>query len=431
MLIEFRVANYRSFREAQVLSLTASSFAEWQVTHTFDTKQKAFPRMLRSGVLYGPNASGKTNLLRALQFVQAFVLQSAATSAQVIGPATQPTNEQRILVPPFLFDKATSDKPSEFEVTFVESGVRYQYGFVVSPERIHREWLIAYPSGRPQRWFERTYNAKAKQFHWEFGNKLKGDHNVWRNATRPNVLFLSTAIQLNSEQLKPIFHWFQQRLVVIVANSQFNSMLTFGLLSNPEGESKLMKFIQAADLGVDKVTVKREHLPAGIVAVPGIPIMGNANGGPGPEVHRFQFLHKVLGSSELVALEGGDESTGTQKFMQAAGGLLKVLANSEVLLIDELDNSLHPLMVRFLISLFHNNRTNKTNAQLFFTTHDTSLLDGDLFRRDQVWFMEKDKKHSSHLYSLLDFSPRKDEALGRGYLKGRYGALPFIGELRV
>lgn len=431
MLIEFRVTNYRSFHDMQALRLTASSVAEWQATHTFHTKQKAFPRMLRSGVLYGANASGKTNLLRALQFVQAFVLQSAATSAQVSGPAAQPTSEQRILVPPFLFDKATSNKPSEFEVTFVEDEVRYQYGFVVSPERVHREWLVAYPNGRPQRWFERTYNARTKEFSWEFGSKLKGDHNLWRNATRPTVLFLSIAIQLNSEQLKPIFHWFQQRLVIIVANSQFNPMWTFGLLNNPDGQEKLMKFIEAADLGIDKVTVKREQLPAGIVPIAGIPIMGSANGGQGPDVHRFQFLHKVLGSKELVPLEAGDESTGTNKFMQAAGGLLKVLSNGEVLFIDELDNSLHPLMVRFLISLFHSNRTNITNAQLFFTTHDTSLLDGDLFRRDQIWFMEKDKRHSSHLYSLLEFSPRKDEALGRGYLKGRYGALPFIGELRI
>lgn len=159
--------------------------------------------------------------------------------------------------------------------------------------------------------------------------------------------------------------------------------------------------------------------------------MEPAPGGPRPELLRIQALHKVIGSDDLVALDLSEESEGTKKFINSAGAWIKVLSNGEVLFIDELDNSLHPLMVRFLIGLFHSSKTNKKNAQLFFSTHDTSLLDGDMLRRDQVWFVEKDKRNATRLYPLLEFSPRKDEALGKGYLKGRYGALPFIGELRV
>jgi len=430
VLLEFRFGNFRSYRNAGMLSLVAGAGKEWHASNTFDTGLNAFPRLLRSGVLYGPNASGKTNLLRALQFFQAFVVGSAS-SPQPVATTPTATKDQRILVPPFLFDKATRDKPSEFEVVFVEKGVRYQYGFVVNAERVEREWLTAYPEGRPQRWFSREYSHRSKQFTWEIGSKLKGDHHVWRNATRPNALFLSTAIQLNSAQLQPVFHWFQQRLVVVVANSFFNTGITYGLAENSEGKNKLMKFIRAADLGIDDIAVTRQELPAGMVPVPGIPIMGNANGAGGPQFIRLQTLHKVVGDKELATLELGDESAGTQKFLKSAGAMLKVLSEAQVLFVDELDTSLHPLMVRFLVRLFHSNKTNKNNAQLFFTTHDTSLLDADLFRRDQVWFLEKDKTYSSHLYPLTEFSPRVEEVLGKGYLKGRYGALPFIGELRI
>jgi len=148
-------------------------------------------------------------------------------------------------------------------------------------------------------------------------------------------------------------------------------------------------------------------------------------------VARVTSIHKAIDGGEPVPLDIGEESSGTQILFQSAGAWLNVLKNGEVLLYDELDTSLHPLMTRFLIRLFHGANTNPKNAQLVFTTHDTSLLDADIFRRDQVWFIEKDKKSASKLYPLSDFSPRKDEALERGYLRGRYGALPFIGELKI
>ncbi|MFM9968065.1 MAG: AAA family ATPase [Burkholderiales bacterium] len=324
--------------------------------------------------------------------------------------------------------RGSISRESEFEVMLVDNGVRYQYGFCVVAERVQREWLIAYPQGRPQRWFEREFDAKSNSYVWEIGSKFKGNSHVWRNSTRSNALFLSTAIQLNNEQMRPVFNWFQQKLSVIAGPTHLNPNLTFQLFEKPGGKDQLVNFVQSADLGIDDIEIKRDSIPAGLVMQPGVQIMASVPGTHASEIFRMQTRHKVAGTNEFVTLDLAEESTGTIKLTNAAGAWLKVLANGEVLLFDELDNSLHPKLVRFLIGLFHSGKTNKKNAQLVFTTHDTSLLDGDLFRRDQIWFVEKDKRNASRLYPLTEFSPRKEEALGKGYLNGRYGALPFIGE---
>ena len=423
MLIEFRVTNFRSINETQTLSLVAGSGKELASENTFESRLPGFPRLLRSAVVYGANAAGKTNLLRALQFMQG-VVKTSATVSQAGG---------RIAHAPFKLSKATKTQPTEFEVAFADpdEGVRYEYGFSFDAERFHKEWLIADPHGRPQNWFERTYRAAKEKYEWHFSTKLKGSPRVWRDATRDNALFLSTAIQLNSEQLRPVFQWFDKRLVVIgMGGSLLNPALTLQLLEQPDGKQRLLQFAHAADLGIDDLSMRKEP------TAPVLVMEGNVVREPLPAaqvatVARVTSIHKAIDGGEPVPLDIGEESSGTQILFQSAGAWLNVLKNGEVLLYDELDTSLHPLMTRFLIRLFHGANTNPKNAQLVFTTHDTSLLDADIFRRDQVWFIEKDKKSASKLYPLSDFSPRKDEALERGYLRGRYGALPFIGELKI
>ena len=423
MLIEFQITNFRSINETQTLSLVAGSGKELASENTFESRLPGFPRLLRSAVVYGANAAGKTNLLRALQFMQG-VVKTSATVSQAGG---------RIAHAPFKLSKATKTQPTEFEVAFADpdEGVRYEYGFSFDAERFHKEWLIAYPHGRPQNWFERTYRAAKKKYEWHFSTKLKGSPRVWRDATRDNALFLSTAIQLNSEQLRPVFQWFDKKLVVIgMGGSLLNPALTLQLLEQPDGKQRLLQFAHAADLGIDDLSMRKEP------TAPVLVMEGNVVREPLPAaqvatVARVTSIHKAIDGGEPVPLDIGEESSGTQILFQSAGAWLNVLKNGEVLLYDELDTSLHPLMTRFLIRLFHGANTNPKNAQLVFTTHDTSLLDADIFRRDQVWFIEKDKKSASKLYPLSDFSPRKDEALERGYLRGRYGALPFIGELKI
>ena len=420
MLIEFGVTNFRSFRELQKLSLVASTGKELLEQNTFDSGLPGFPRLLRSAVIYGANAAGKTNLLRALQFMQGLVLGSATFQEAT-----------RVAHSPFRLSKQTAGQPSEFEVVFVDEGVRYEYGFSVDAERVHKEWLVAYPHGRPQTWLERTYDAKKNACEWQFSAKLKGSPRVWRDATRANALFLSTAIQLNSEQLRPIFQWFQKKLVVIgTGGSLLNPELTFKLFEQPDAKQKLLRFVHAADLGIDDLSLQRQPAPP-IIAIGGNIAQEPQPQGSYPTLLRITSYHKAVDTKDLVGMDIGEESAGTQRLFQSAGAWLNVLNNGEVILYDELDTSLHPLMTRFLIGLFHGKATNPKNAQLVFTTHDTSLLDREVFRRDQVWFIEKNKKGASRLYPLSDFSPRKDERLERGYLRGRYGALPFIGELKL
>jgi AAA15 family ATPase/GTPase len=418
MLVEFQVSNFRSFRDRQVFSTVAGNFPEHRESGTFDPKLPGFGRLLRSCVIYGPNAAGKSNLLRALQFVQELVLNSASAT---------PSNS--VPYSPFMFVKSARTKPSEFQVTFVQDGVRYEYGISMDAERIRDEWLMEYVNPRGRAIFERTYEDKRKKYTWKFSSFLKGQRSVWSEATRSNALFLSTAIQLNSKQLLPVYEWFQKRLVVIVGVSTLNPVLTLQLLNKPDGKAKLLPFLREADLGITGIEVKREAMPSGPGVIVGSPYIEQVPGSATPNLLRITLSHATE-SKQDVGLDLSEESAGTQVLFRSAGAWINVFENGEVLLIDEIDTSLHPLLTRFLIERFHSSVTNHRNAQLIFTTHNTSLLDQDLFRRDQIWFIEKGADSASKLYPLTDFKPRNDEKLESWYLRGRYGALPLLNEIQ-
>ena len=429
MLIEFSVANFRSILGRQTLSLVASSSNE-HVGRNVAQKQNDIGRVLRSAVIYGPNAAGKSNFFRALQTLQQLIVASAS----------QMQEGQSLGVNPFMLQKASAQQPSEFDIVFVaEDGTRYEYCCVVSADRVHREWLVAYPKGRPQRWFEREYKTDTEKYEWWFGPNFKGERaekKVWQDFTRSNSLFFSTAIQLNNEQLKPAFNWIAQKLIVLTAGIDLNPFLSLELLKQSEGGNQIMEFMRAADIGIARMEVQEEDLPSqGMIA----PKIGTAlriniespqSGLPAPQQKLIKVLawHKRTDSGEDIAFDLGDESDGTRKLFEFTGGWVRSLAWGATLFVDELDRSLHPHITRFLVGLFHG-RNNPKNAQLVFTTHDTTLLDSELVRRDQVWFVEKDDAQASRLYPLLEYRPRKEEALERGYLKGRYGAVPMIGKL--
>jgi hypothetical protein len=419
MLIEFSVTNFRSFRDKQTLSMVAAgSDKEHLETHTLDSGIKNFDRLLASAVVYGPNAAGKTNLLRALQFMQSHVTNSA-----VVGPISQ------VAYTPFLFDTESRNKPSSFEVTFIANSVRYEYGFSIDNIRVHHEWLIEYRTKNPSRLFDRTYDNKHDKYDWVFSAYLKGNKFVWRDATRPNALFLSTAIQLNNSQLLQVYWWFQKRLIVIAGASMLNAVMTLKMLEDPTNKERILPFVRVADLGVDDVKVSREILTGNTAFLSGSlapPLVYQDSPTSPPILAHVTFSHVSKGLKEPVALPFEDESNGTQVLFRNAGAWLNVFLNGEVLVIDEIDTSLHTLLVAYFINRFHSSHTNQNNAQLVFSTHNTSLLSQDLFRRDQIWFVEK-SENSSKLYPLSDFSPRKDEMLERWYMRGRYGALPILG----
>lgn len=414
MLIEFRVKNFRSLRDEQVLSLVASKDKALQNTHTLNTSVNAVPSLLRCAVVYGANASGKSNLIKALQYMRDVVVESAT--------AIQPG--QPYGVQAFRLDPESAAQPSEFEVTFLLDGVRYQYGFSMNTKRILSEHLLVYKAFKPQRWFERYLDADTGKDVYEFSSSLKGPKTVWEGATRPNALFLSMAVQLNSELLRPVFDWFTNQLVIVNELSRLNPQVSIQKLQQAENRRAICNFLSAADISIADIDVVTRK-------VPGQALHFDLAAGKTEvrteevEEHQLRF-HHVTEKGDAV-FEIGDESSGTRNLLFLSGPVLDILTKDITLVIDEFDTSLHTLLVRELVNLFHTPEVNTGGAQLIFSTHDTSLLDApDLLRRDQIWLVEKDRDQASQLVALVEFSPRKNEALERGYLMGRYGGVPFI-----
>lgn len=414
MLVEFRVKNFRSLRDEQVLSLVAAKDKTLETTHTIATGIGAAPVLLRSAAVYGANASGKSNLIKALQYMRGVVAESAT--------AIQPG--QTFAVQPFRLDASSASLPSEFEVTFLLNGIRYQYGFAMTAQRIVKEYLLVYKAFKPQRWFDRQFDANVGVDVYDFGPGLKGAKAVWEGATRPNSLFLSMAVQLNSEALRPVFDWFLNHLVIFNEDAQLNPQISIQMLKQNDGRKEICDFLSAADISIANIEVEtrkvagqRVHfdLVAGKTEVRAEEV----------EEHQLRFHHVTEQGKAVFDLM--DESNGTRNLLFLAGPVLDILNKGLTLVVDELDTSLHTLLVRELVRLFHRPDINQKGAQLIFTTHDTSLLDApDLFRRDQIWFVEKNADQTSSLIGLSEFSPRKNEALERGYLMGRYGGVPFL-----
>lgn len=420
MLIEFSVANFRSLRERQTFSLAKAKGGELAAANTFKVQAANEYELLRSAAIYGPNAGGKSNFLLALKTMKRIVLESA-TSQQ---------RGDKLPVTPFRLSNTTLNTPSEFEVMFIVDQVRYQYGFTATAERIHEEWLLAYPKGRPQRWFGRDWNEAKQHYDWELGGSLAGEKQLWQKSTRDNALFLSTAVQLNSEQLQPIYDWFKTTLRL--ANIGGWSPGFSASLCEKTEKAQVMDFLRAADLDIEDIVVEKkpfdvEALPDDMPEQLRSAIAGDMKD---KQLVDIKTVHKG-DDGKPVTFDFKDESDGTQKLFAFAGPWIDSLAHGYVLFIDELHDNLHPSLVQFLVQLFHSNETNPRNAQLIFTTHETSILNQEVFRRDQIWFCEKDKQQATVVYPLTDFSPRKGrENLELAYLSGRYGALPYVRPLR-
>ncbi len=259
---------------------------------------------------------------------------------------------------------------------------------------------------------------------YQFGPGLKGAKNLWEGATRPNALFLSVAVQLNSDTLRPVFDWFANRLVIFNELSPLSPQFSVQMLKQESRRKAIRDFLCATDISIADIEVASIQAPVRSIRFD--LTTGKRDEELGEQtVDEVKFHH--LTDQGKVVFDLMDESSGTQNLLFLAGPILDILKKGLTLVVDELDTSLHTLLVQALVRLFHQPDANTGGAQLLFTTHNTSLLDAyGLFRRDQVWFVEKNPDQSSTLYPLTDFSPRKNEALERGYLQGRYGALPFL-----
>ncbi|MFA7349391.1 MAG: ATP-binding protein [Methylotenera sp.] len=421
MLIEFKVTNFRSIKETQTLSMVAGKGLKDKALegNTFESGIANFPKLLRSSVIYGPNASGKSNLMAAITFMENMVRESAR-EAQVGEP---------IEIIPFRLDAATREQDTEFEIHFIAENVRYQYGFTLNTQRITSEWLYAYPHGSPQRWFERQYDAVKGKYEYEFKPSFaEGKARQERaDQTIANNLYLSVAVQKNSQQLLPVFTWFQKKLNYILSMNHLSRGLTSKLCQEVKGKDRVLAFMNAAgirvtDFSVEKKLFTLDDLPEDFPDEFKQKVLKDMEG---TVSYKTKFLYQAS-DGEFVAFDLEEESDGTQALFSFAARWLDLLETDAVLFVDEIDTSLHPLLVHHLIKLLH---SSKSRAQLIFTTHDTTLLSQSIMRRDQVWFVEKDQQQSTQLYSLADFSPRNNEALEKGYLSGRYGAIPFLSEL--
>lgn len=418
MLFELRITNFRSFNQEQTFSLVAGKDPS-HPENIFSPQEKYDLNLLKTTAIYGANASGKSNLLQAAAFIRAFVLTSA-----------EGQEGDEIPVEPFRLDSSSITKPSEFEVTFLHEEVRYQYGFIVSRYDVHEEWLVAYPEKRAQRWFERYAGEETY-----FGPGLKGNRRQLESLTRSNALFLSVGAKFNHPQLTNVFRWFRihwRELGHPQKHEPFSKTFTAQRCKNDRQiGQKVANFLHQADLGIEGLKVESHaltdrELPDAMTEEIKRSVMeqiGDAR------VFDVYTTHRLVNTKEKVEFLLSDESDGTQRMFAMAGPILDVLKNGYTLFVDELDTSLHPMLARKLLEIFHDPKLNTKGAQLVFTTHDTSLLDQSLMRRDQIWFTEKDDKAATNLYSLLEFKPRKGvEALQKGYFVGRYGALPAFGE---
>ena len=433
MLIEFSVENYRSFKDKKTLNLIASAGKELP-NNIFKAQIKGedVPPLLKSTAIYGANASGKSNLIRAAFEMGTFIVNT-----------TSMTEGDEINVTPFLLNKHSQNKPSIFEFIFIAEGVRYQYGYSATKVRVEEEWLIAYPLGRPQKWINRAINPSTGKSTIKFGEHLldpNSQKEQYHKLTRDNELVLSKAIQLNSEHLKPVYNWFKKYLWVLPQRPFYSPATTLNYMrKNDVAINRLVNLISSADVGIVGFDTKakkfelnalpqevRKLLKGGLKNKAIVSKIGKSR----IEVETIYSIHRSADSDKTIKFEFEEESDGTRKLFTLAGYILNCLEDGGILIIDELNSSMHPMMVEYIIKLFSNSSTNIGNGQLIFSTHDTTQLDNTLFRRDQIWFTERSKDGSSDLYPLSNFSPRKDESLEKGYLRGKYGAIPYLGEFK-
>lgn len=421
MLTRFIVENHRSLRDQQALSL---------VTDRNHPNSLVAPPLgqpiVRIAGLFGANASGKSNVIDALLFMRAAVLQSQARWT----PGEPPRDPYRLRREPLT-------RPSTFAVDFVQGGTAYQYGFVFEGQAVSSEWLHQWPDRRKQVLFERV----GREFHFPSRN-LKGQNRAIEKLTRTDSLFLSAAAQQGHEQLMPLFQWFAQTLKFAdLANQEERRLFTLGQTAQNENfRRRVVALLQAADTGIVDLRTElhgpyngdASTLDAGtLLHFNGMELSGDRLTSGPLQTSKLTYLHR---GEEDIWLPHQDESEGTSSLFALAGPLIDALTHGRVLCVDELDACLHPLLMARVIDLFQNPTTNPKGAQLVFSGHGVSLL-GTLggakavLHRDEVWLCEKGAEGDTRLIRLADHEIRKDERLDRRYLQGRYGGIPVLGDL--
>jgi AAA15 family ATPase/GTPase len=422
MLLEFTVGNFLSFRDKKTISFNATAVKEYVDTNLIHTERHT---LLKGGVIYGANSSGKSNLIKAMSTMRRLVLQAFERSS---------TSE--LEVTPFLLQLENENQPSFFEVLFLINDIRYRYGFEVDNDSVKAEWLFEAKKNAEKPLFMRENDGIEVMKAFSEGKDLEVK-------TRDNALFLAVVDQFNGKTAKSIMAWFNNFVTISGLSHENYTGVTFTLLDNDKTNHLLQDFYNTTDLGFDKVKlIKKEFdasrlpkdMPESIMQELSTKMQGKMMVNATTLHKKYNKQNKVIGSVEFDM--DSQESSGTNKVFNISGPVFDVLNDGGVLVIDELDASLHPLLTLAITKLFNSKEHNPKDAQLIFATHDTNLLSYGNYRRDQIYFVEKDQYGASDLYSLVEYKEegaikaiRKDRSFEKDYIQGRYGAIPFIGNL--
>lgn len=420
MLIEFTVGNFLSFGENRTISFQAGSISELPDNVVKIRKQK----LLKSGVIYGANSSGKSNLIKAMQRMRNMVLSSVKLN-----------DTDELEFTPFLL----SDKENpltHFEVLFEFSKSNYRYGFEYNTQIISSEWLFVQNSNTEYPLFYRTEDGI--KVYDKFSEGISKEE-----STNDNRLFLSLVAQLGGSLSKQLINWFRHfNIISGIDHSSYGGYSIKMLNERLEGCNESLEFFQRLKLGFKELTIKESEFDDKDIIKFQSVLTDKARSNfiknmKDSKLFSLMSIHnkynkngKITGQS--IFDTDSQESEGTKKIIDLSGPIFDTLLNGKILVVDELDAKLHPLITIEIIKLFNSPVSNPNNAQLFFATHDTHLLDADLFRRDQIWFAEKDEQEQTDIYSLIEFKlpdgskVRNDSNLEKNYIRGRYGAIPFM-----
>lgn len=451
MLLQFTVKNYKVFGDEVKLNMIASA-DDTREDDNIITLPKFGLRVLKSAVMYGANASGKSKLVEAMQFMRQFILTSAETQSS-----------RKINTVPFRLNTATEKAPSFFEIVFILEDEIYRYGFEVTTEKVISEWLFHRPKTKEVAIFFR------QEQDFDIHKSFKIKDLIDKNRIKPNTLLLSKADAENDELAKKIIRYLTHHLLVLSRTEVEYQIETALKMKNDENfKIKVENFIKNADIGIEGFTFSHtestfNHFFKGLTNINiegAIEQLSNDIKAPQfikelmtPQGNIIQNFENFLQSEDInipnvnaihkkydenqeqigvvsFSLQE-DESIGTQKYFALAGPILDALNDGDVLVIDELDAKLHPNLVHKIVEIFNSKTSNPNNAQLIFNTHDTNLLSCGLFRRDQIWFVEKNRYGSAQLYSLASFKTdivRKEDNFEKNYIAGRYGAIPYLGD---
>ena len=383
MLKSFKVRNFKSFRYEIEFSMEKGNTTGLENFNTIEDKE-----LLKSAMLFGANASGKSNIFLAMAKMKEIIFNSSTDDT-----------EYQIITDNFKFDLNSANEPVMFEIDFFQKDIEYIYGFEVLNGNINKEWL------------HRRVKSKADLFirnapDWESIKISSGfkEAEDLKKYTRPNALFLSIASRFNVEIATEIKEWFKN--FKIISSDILSNSFTLEMLNKEIEKKKIINFLKTADLGIEDIILEKEDVKT---------------------IHRvYDSNNNITGNIEF---DFNFESEGTKKFLTLAGPIIDALENGKVLVIDELSSKLHYQLSDYIVRLFNSIDKNKNNAQLIFNSHLPLFLDNKEFRKDQIWFVEKDKFGKSKLYSLYDINVRKDLSYMKSYLLGKFGALPEIKEL--